>query len=130
MSKDKEDFYLENWEKSMKDWLLDPATVQLDEQEFRVDFLDTTESFIVEIETENICPEELIIMKKDTQLVVSIVLKDENKVRKRSICFPFCLKQRAITYSIEHHTIEINVPKKECSIPSSFVIRVQGLSND
>ena len=130
MSKDKEDFYLENWEENMKDWLLDPATVQLDEQEFRVDFLDTTETFIVEIETENICPEELIIKKKDTQLLVSIMLKDEKKIRRRSIRFPFCLKQRAITYSIEHHTIEINVPKKECPSPSSFVIRVQGLSND
>ncbi|MBW3114546.1 MULTISPECIES: Hsp20/alpha crystallin family protein [Bacillaceae] len=130
MSKDKDDFYLENWEESMKDWLLDPATVQLDEQEFRVDFLDTTESFILEIETENICPEELIIKKKDTQLLVSIMLKDECKIRKRSIRFPFCLKQRAITYSIEHHTIEINVPKKECSTPSSYVIRVQGLSNE
>ncbi|MCC5802503.1 Hsp20/alpha crystallin family protein [Rossellomorea vietnamensis] len=130
MSKDKEDFYLEKWEESMRDWLLDPATVQLDEQEFRVDFLDTTESFIVEIETENICPEELIIKKKDTQLLVLIMLKDESKIRKRSIRFPFCLKQRAITYSIEHHTIEINVPKKACSTPSSIVIRVQGLSSE
>ncbi|OXS60119.1 hypothetical protein B0G93_10961 [Bacillus sp. V-88] len=130
MSKDKEDFYLEKWEESMKDWLLDPATVQLDEQEFRVDFLDTTESFIVEIETENICPEELIIKKKDTQLLVLIMLKDESKLRKRSIRFPFCLKQRAITYSIEHHTIEISVPKKACSTPSSIVIRVQGLSSE
>ncbi|WP_173105912.1 Hsp20/alpha crystallin family protein [Bacillus sp. KH172YL63] len=114
----------------MKDWLLDPATVRLDEEEFRVDFLDTTDSFIVEIETENVCPEELIIKKKDTQLDVSILMKNEEKTRKRTICFPFCLKQRPITYSIEHHTIEINIPKKECSVPSSFVIRVQGLSDE
>ncbi len=130
MGKEKEDFYLENWEENMKDWLLDPTMVQLDEEEFRVDFLDTTESLIIEIETENVCPEELIIKKKDSQLVVSILMKDEEKIRERSIRFPFCLKQRAITYSIEHHTIEINVPKKECSTPSSFIIRVQGLSNE
>ncbi|MGM0750840.1 MAG: Hsp20/alpha crystallin family protein [Bacillota bacterium] len=130
MSKEKEGFYLENWEENMKDWLLDPATVQLDEQEFKVEFLDTTEAFIVEIETENICPEELIIKKNDTQLLVSILMKDEIKVRNRTIRFPFCLKQRAITYSIEHHTIEINVPKKECPTPSSFFIRVQGLSHE
>ncbi|TMU87430.1 hypothetical protein FGG79_04695 [Bacillus sp. BHET2] len=130
MGKEKEDFYLENWEENMKDWLLDPAMVQLDEEEFRVDFLDTTESLIIEIETENVCPEELIIKKKDSQLVVSILMKDEKKIRERSIRFPFCLKKRAITYSIKHHTIEINVPKKECSTSSSFIIRVQGLSNE
>ncbi|WP_156509921.1 Hsp20/alpha crystallin family protein [Rossellomorea aquimaris] len=127
MEKDQGDFYLENWEEDMKDWLLDPQTFQLDEQEFRVDFLDTTEAFIVEIETETICPDELIMMKKDNTLIISIKMKNELKARCRTIHFPFCLTHRRITYTFEHHTIEVKIQKKESSSPSSLVIRVQGL---
>jgi HSP20 family molecular chaperone IbpA len=127
MGKGKEDFYLENWEERMKDWLLDPDKVQLDEKEFRIDFLDTTDSFIVEVETENICPDELILMKKDHRLVISIRLKNELRARSRDIEFPFCLQKRDLTYSLEHHTIEINVPKQECSERTSLIIRVQGI---
>lgn len=128
MSKEKEEFHLENWEEKMKDWLLDPANIRLDEQEFRIDFLDTTEAFIVEIGTERICPDELILSKKDNQLEISIRMKNDMKTKNRNIEFPFCLKKRKITYTLEHHTIEISVPKKDCSTSSSNVIRVQGLS--
>ncbi|KSU62805.1 hypothetical protein AS034_11935 [[Bacillus] enclensis] len=130
MSKEREDFYLENWEERMKDWLLDPDTVRLDEKEFRIDFLDTTDAFIVEVETENICPDELILMKRDHRLIISIRLKNELKARSRFVEFPFCLKQRDLTYSLEHHTIEINVPKQECKENTSLVIRVQGICNE
>ncbi|MCA1053828.1 Hsp20/alpha crystallin family protein [Rossellomorea aquimaris] len=129
-SKDKEECYLENWEERMKDWLLDPETVRLDEKEFRIDFLDTTDAFIVEVETENICPDELILKKSDHQLVISIRLKDEIKERCRYVEFPFCLRQRDLSYSLEHHTIEITVPKQECTEKTSLVTRVQGICND
>ncbi|MEL3972200.1 Hsp20/alpha crystallin family protein [Rossellomorea oryzaecorticis] len=130
MGKDKEDFYLENWEERMKEWLLDPETVRLDEKEFRIDFLDTTDAFIIEVETENICPDELILMKKDHRLVISIRLKNELKARNRDIEFPFCLRQRRLSYSLEHHTIEIKIPKHECSENTSLIIRVQGICDD
>ncbi|XXM72629.1 hypothetical protein ACQ0QQ_01650 [Lysinibacillus sphaericus] len=130
MSKEKDDFYLENWEERMKDWLLDPDTVRLDEKEFRIDFLDTTDAFIVEVETENICPDELILMKRNHRLIISIRLKHELKARIRFVEFPFCLKQRDLTYSLEHHTIEINVPKQESTEKTSLVIRVQGICDE
>jgi HSP20 family molecular chaperone IbpA len=126
MSKSSEDFQLERWEEWMKEWLLDPSISILDESEFHMDLYDTTESLIVEVDTELFLPEEMILRREENELTIELNGKDEEKMRKRKIKFPFSLLKRPITFKFLHHSIEISIPKKTSPCTTPAVMRVQG----
>ena len=111
MGKEKEDFRLESWEEDMKGWFLDPANAQLDEKEFRLEFFESTASFILEVDTEHIHPEAVIIKKEDHLLHIILNLKDGEC--KRSVTFPFSLDHHTLSYTLGHHSIEIIIFKKQ-----------------
>ncbi|UTE74901.1 hypothetical protein M1I95_10850 [Rossellomorea marisflavi] len=111
MGKEKEDFRLESWEEDMKDWFLDPVNGQLDEKEFRLEFFESTASFILEVDTEHIQPEAVIIKKEGQRLHIILNLKDRKC--KRSVTFPFSLDHHPISYTVGHHSIEIMIFKKQ-----------------
>lgn len=66
MSNPGDDFKLEEWERRMQDWLLDPYTTKLDESQFRLDLFDTTEAYIVEATIEDFIMREVTLTKKRT----------------------------------------------------------------
>ncbi|MGX1264338.1 hypothetical protein RKD55_002142 [Rossellomorea marisflavi] len=111
MGKEKEDFRLESWEEDMKGWFLDPANAQLDEKEFRLEFFESTASFILEVDTEHIQPEAVIIEKEGHRLHIILNLKDREC--KRSVTFPFSLVHHPFSYTLGHHSIEIIIFKKQ-----------------
>ncbi|WP_445509323.1 hypothetical protein ACUMHR_09940 [Rossellomorea marisflavi] len=111
MGKEKEDFRLESWEEDMKGWFLDPVNAQLDEKEFRLEFFESTASFILEVDTEHIHPEAVIIKKEDHLLHIILNLKDREC--KRSVTFPFSLDHHTLSYTLGHHSIEIIIFKKQ-----------------
>jgi HSP20 family molecular chaperone IbpA len=121
-----DDFKLEDWERWMKDWLLDPYTTQLDETQFRVDLFDTTEAYIVEVTTEKFSVQEVILTKKNQTLTIEIIPKEKDRTKARSVNFPFSLKYHPIQLYPQKEYLEIHILKALDKQPAPSVIRFQG----
>ncbi|RIW38394.1 hypothetical protein D3H55_02325 [Bacillus salacetis] len=126
MANSGEDFKLEDWERWMKDWLLDPYTTQLDESQFRVDLFDTTEAFIVEVSTEAFAVQEVLLSKEGQTLSIEIIAADEDRTRSRKVGFPFSLKYHPIELYPQKEYLEIYILKALEKKPTPSVIRFQG----
>ncbi|WP_421384982.1 hypothetical protein ACOJQI_09495 [Bacillus salacetis] len=121
-----DDFKLEEWERWMKDWLLDPYTTQLDESQFRLDLFDTTEAYIVEATTEEITVQEVTLTKKEQTLTIEIIPREDERSRIRSVNFPFSLKFNPIRLYPREGYLEIHILKAPDKKPVPSVIRFQG----
>ncbi|MGM0844802.1 MAG: hypothetical protein ACQEUT_07480 [Bacillota bacterium] len=126
MSHAGDDFTLEEWERWMQDWLLDPYTTKLDETEFRVDLFDTTDAYIVEATPSNFTMQEVILEKKDQTLYIVIQPAEDLTRRERSLQFPFSLKFNPILLYPQKGYVEIHILKALDKKPGPSVIRCQG----
>jgi hypothetical protein len=126
MSNAGDDFKLEEWERWMKDWLLDPCTTELDESQFRLDLFDTTEAYIVEATTEKFTVQEVTLTKKEQTLTIEITPIEEELTRTRSVNFPFSLRFNPIRLYPRKEYLEIHILKALDKNPVPSVIRFQG----
>jgi hypothetical protein len=126
MSNPGDEFKLEEWERWMKDWLLDPYTTQLDDSQFRLDLFDSTEAYIVEATTEDFVVQEVTLTKKEQTLTIEIVPVEDDRVRVRSVKFPFSLKKNPIRLYPRKGYLEIHILKALDKKPVPSVIRFQG----
>ncbi|WP_044022357.1 hypothetical protein [Bacillus sp. SG-1] len=126
MSNPGDDFKLEEWERWMQDWLLDPYTTKLDESQFRLDLFDTTEAYIVEATIEDFIMREVTLTKKEQTLTIEITPMEESPTRTRSVNFPFSLKYNPVRLYPRKGHFEIHILKALDAKPVPSVIRFQG----
>ncbi|WP_409254020.1 hypothetical protein V1502_09010 [Bacillus sp. SCS-153A] len=126
MSNSGEDFKLEEWERWMKDWLLDPYTSQLDETQFRLDLFDTTEAYIVEATIEDLPVQEVTLTKKGQTLTIELIPREKSPIRTRSVNFPFSLRYNPVRLYPKKGYFEVHILKALDAKPVPSVIRFQG----
>ncbi|WP_456271247.1 hypothetical protein [Bacillus sp. AK031] len=126
MSNTGDEFKLDEWEKWLKDWLLDPYTTKLDEMEFRVDLFDTTDAFIVEATTSDFTVQEVVLIKQSHTLTIEILPLHEKRKRSRSVDFPFSLEKYPVRLHPLKGCLEIHILKICENKPAPSVIRYQG----
>ncbi len=126
MSKNDEDLQLEEWEEWMKNWLLDPFTSVLDEKEFRIDLYEATDSFIVEVKTDELIIDEITVAKNKHKLNITIMENKSDTARFRTIDFPFNLENHHISIHFYYDFLEIRIQKDCSKKKTARSIRLQG----
>lgn len=102
--------------KGIEEWMIqflqDPFTSFLDDYTFRVDLFETSTSYIVEAYIENKQKNHISIEIKNDSLTISVVLKDEESPKERTVILPFYLEDKWIEAKYEDPILEVKVLKE------------------
>lgn len=115
-SEDEQSFDLEQMEKWLENYFLDPVTTFEDQTKFRIDLYETNQEWIVEALLTEYESSEIAIMVVSQKLVIAAGKKDfppamDNCFKTRSIDFPFYLSQKQISASFQNGILEILISK-------------------
>lgn len=106
---------MEQW---LKDFFLDPRTVQEDHTLFKIDIYETDDDWIVEAVLKEYHSPEIKAKIEDRMLIIT-VQKQSNSLpspfqkKERTIQFPFSIIHHCVTALFENGVLEIFISKKE-----------------
>ncbi len=129
MSNKEEDqsYDLQQMEKWLENYFLDPLTTYLDQMQFRIDLYETDKNWIVEALLSHYEASEITVFADNEKLIIKAQKalhhpKNQAEVRERTIDFPFPIVNQKITASFQSGILEITISKEEkCSGKNRFI---------
>ncbi|MCS0790150.1 Hsp20/alpha crystallin family protein [Cytobacillus pseudoceanisediminis] len=118
----KEDFHpfnLDELEKWMEDYYLDPLSSYLDQITFRIDLYDTEAEIIVEALLTGCVPKDVTVSLKENTVIIKAVKIDEtdpircSKPCMRKVKLPFSVIKNKVSANFSNEILEILINKNE-----------------
>ena len=120
MSNEEEDqsYDLQQMEKWLENYFLDPLTTYLDQIQFRIDLYETNKKWIVEALLSHYEASEITVFAENEKLIIKAKKtlphpKNQEEVRARTIAFPFPVVNQKITASFHSGILEVTIAKDE-----------------
>ncbi|OIK13254.1 heat-shock protein Hsp20 [Bacillus sp. MUM 116] len=106
---------LDQMEKWLENYFLDPLTSYCDMTQFRIDLYETEKDWIVEAVLDDYKAADLSVKVEDMKLIITALKHPSaSNVRKeRTIDFPFPIKNQKVCASFENGILEIFISKIE-----------------
>ncbi|WML44476.1 Hsp20/alpha crystallin family protein [Neobacillus sp. PS3-40] len=109
---------LDQMEKWLENYFLDPLTSHFDQTQFRIDLYETDENWIVEALLSDYTSCDIKVFAENKTLIISAVklpqLSNQDlQKRVRIIKFPFLVIDQKITATFQNGILEIFISKKE-----------------
>lgn len=110
-----EPYDMEEMEKWLQHFFLDPLTSYYDQTQFRIDLFETENEWIVEALLHDSCSSDITVYVECQNIMITAKMNSDKSSRKyiRSIEFPFQINQQKITASFQNGILEIFISKKE-----------------
>lgn len=119
--KDEQSFDIEQMEIWLENYFLDPLTSYYDQTQFQIDLYETDKEWIVEALLSDYQSSDITVYVEDEKLIVTgkknfLPSKINQKVRSRTIEFPFLIKKQKISAVFKNGILEILISKLEKGI--------------
>ncbi|MGG5254199.1 Hsp20/alpha crystallin family protein [Neobacillus sp. SM06] len=124
---DDQSYDLQQMEKWLENYFLDPLTTYLDQMQFRIDLYETDKNWIVEALLSQFEASEITVFADNEKLIIKAqkalhLPKNPAEVRERIIDFPFPIVNQKIAASFHSGILEITISKEEkCSGKNRFI---------
>lgn len=120
-------FDVEDMEKWLETYFLDPLTSYYDQTQFRIDLYETEKEWIVEALLNDYTSSDISVFVEDNQLIIKgkknlCPSKNDHQPRLRTIEFPFHVKNQKITANFQNGILEVFISKKDKGLGKSRFI--------